>query len=174
MKPLRSKQACPATVSPGSLKVVPVVFCATVLALLTFGFVMLTSTSSFYAYRGDPFYYAKRQALWLGIGLAACAATVRIDYRRHRKFAWALFIVAAILLAGVLIFGKRINGAARWLVFGPIRFQPSARDLSGLLAGCNATGTEGSIASSNPALVVGRVRPAHGRLRDDDAHSPGA
>jgi len=31
------------------------------------------------------------------------------DYRRYRKFAWALFITAVILLAGVLIFGKRIT-----------------------------------------------------------------
>jgi cell division protein FtsW len=111
--------------SPNSMRVVTVVFCMTVLALLTFGFVMLTSTSSFHPYRGDPFYYVKRQAMWLGLGLAACAATSRIDYRRYRRLAWALFLAAAVLLVGVLIFGKRINGAARWFVLGPIRFQPS-------------------------------------------------
>lgn len=107
------------------MRAVEVMFCVTVLALLTFGFIMLTSTSSFYPYRGDPFYYAKRQAIWMGLGLVACAGTARIDYRRYRKFAWALFVLAIVLLAGVLVFGKPINGAARWFVLGPIRFQPS-------------------------------------------------
>ena len=111
--------------SPKSARVITVVFYVTVLALLTFGFVMLTSASSSYAYRGDPYYFTKRQAMWLGLGLVAYACTVRIDYRLYRKFAWPLFVTAVVLLAGVLVFGKRINGAARWFVCGPIRFQPS-------------------------------------------------
>ena len=111
--------------SPKSARVITVVFYVTVLALLTFGFVMLTSASSSYAYRGDPHYFAKRQAMWLGLGLVAYACMVRIDYRLYRKFAWPLFVTAVVLLAGVLVFGKRINGAARWFVCGPIRFQPS-------------------------------------------------
>ena len=111
--------------SPKIMRAVEVVFCMTVLALLAFGFVMLTSTSSFYPYRGDQYYFAKRQAIWLGLGLVACAGTARIDYRRYRKFAWTLFVTAIVLLVGVLVFGKRINGAARWFVCGPIRFQPS-------------------------------------------------
>ena len=111
--------------SPKSARVITVVFYVTVLALLTFGFVMLTSASSSYAYRGDLYYFTKRQAMWLGLGLVAYACTVRIDYRLYRKFAWSLFVTAVVLLAGVLVFGKRINGAARWFVCGPIRFQPS-------------------------------------------------
>ena len=97
------------------------------LALVTFGFVMLASTSSSYAYNvhGDAFYYAKRQAIWLGLGLAACLVAARVDYHRYRKYAWPLFIAAALLLVGVLLFGKRINGALRWYVFGPVRLQPS-------------------------------------------------
>ena len=97
----------------------------TVLALLTFGFVMLTSTSTACSYNGDAFYFAKRQAMWLGLGLAACAITARLDYRCYRKYAWSLFIAAATLLIAVLVLGKRINGATRWLVFGPFGFQPS-------------------------------------------------
>ena len=107
------------------MKGVAGVFCVTVLALLTFGFIMLASTSSASAYHGDSFYYAKRQAMWLGLGLVACAVTACVDYRRYRKLAWPLFIAAAVLLVGVLIFGKRINGAMRWFVYGPFRFQPS-------------------------------------------------
>ena len=100
-------------------------FCVTVLGLLTFGFVMLSSTTSFEAHRGDAYYFVKKQAIWLGVGLAACAATACVDYRRYRKLGWPLFIAAVVLLVGVLFFGKRINGAMRWFVYGPFRFQPS-------------------------------------------------
>ncbi len=74
-----------------------------VLALLTFGFVMLTSTSSFYVYHvhSDAFYYAKRQPMWLGLGLAACLATSRADYHCYRKGVWPLLILAV----GVIVVG---------------------------------------------------------------------
>jgi cell division protein FtsW len=111
--------------SPKAMRTTAVVLGFTVLALLTFGFVMLASTSSAYAYHGDAFYYAKRQAMWLGLGLAACALTARVDYRWYRKHAWSLFIAAAILLIAVLVLGKPIKSATRWFVFGPFRFQPS-------------------------------------------------
>jgi cell division protein FtsW len=96
-----------------------------VLALLTFGFVMLSSISSAATQHPDPFYYAKRQAMWLAIGLALCAVTACIDYHRYRHWIWPMFILAIILLAGVLVFGRRINGALRWFIIGPFRFQPS-------------------------------------------------
>jgi len=111
--------------SPKAIKGVTALLCLTVLALLTFGFVMLASTSSSTAYHGDSFYYAKRQAMWLGLGLVACAGTACLDYHRYRNCAWQMFITAAVLLFLVLIFGRRINGALRWLVFGPFRLQPS-------------------------------------------------
>jgi cell division protein FtsW len=111
--------------SAKATKIAASVFFVTVLALLTFGFVMLASTSTPFAYRGDAFYIAKRQALWLGIGLVACVATARVDYHYYRKYAWPLFFGAVLLLIGVLVLGKRVNGAIRWYAVGPWRLQPS-------------------------------------------------
>jgi cell division protein FtsW len=96
-----------------------------VLALLTFGFVMLASTCPAYAFNGDSFFFAKRQALWIGIGLAACGVMACLDYRLLRKSAGPLFLGAVVLLILVLFFGRRVNGAMRWFVLGPVRFQPS-------------------------------------------------
>jgi cell division protein FtsW len=107
---------------------VAVLFGLCVLALLTFGIVMLSSTSAFYAWHtrgGDSFFFARRQAVWMGLGLAAAVGTAWFDYRHYRKLAWALLILAALLLGGLLIFGHPIKGAIRWYVFGPVRFQPS-------------------------------------------------
>lgn len=121
----RTRSTLPVDSSPDSLGWVIGVFCVCVLALLTFGFVVLMSTCPAYAAGVDSFYYAQRQALWLGLGLVVCGLTARVDYRHYRKYAWPLFFAAVFLLAAVLIFGKRINGATRWFAFGPIRFQPS-------------------------------------------------
>lgn len=107
---------------------VAVLFGLCILVLLTFGIVMLSSTSAFYAWHargGDSFFFARRQAWWMGLGLAAALATAWLDYRHYRKVAWALFILSALLLGGLLIFGHPIKGAIRWYVLGPVRFQPS-------------------------------------------------
>ena len=55
--------------SPKALRCVGIGFFLSILALVTFGFVMLASTSSAFARQGDAFFYAKRQAIWLGIGV---------------------------------------------------------------------------------------------------------
>lgn len=111
--------------SATALRRVAGLFCVTVLALLTFGLVMLASTTSVMDHQAGAFYHTKRQALWLGLGLVACVTVAQVDYRRYRALAWPLFGFAAILLIAVLVFGKPINGAKRWLIFGSWQFQPS-------------------------------------------------
>lgn len=115
----------PGYVSARVLRRVAGAFGLSVLALLTVGFVMLASTSTAHPLASDAFYYAKRQAMWVGLGLGACVVTTFIDYRQYRKYAWPLFVIAVVALVGVLFFGRRINGALRWYVVGPFRFQPS-------------------------------------------------
>ena len=38
---------------------------------------------------------------------------------------FVLYIISLVLLAGVLVFGKKINGATSWYNFGGIGLQPS-------------------------------------------------
>lgn len=71
------------------------------------------------------------QALWGGIGLAACAFMASVDYRRWRsKKLWRNFSVwafagAVILLLLVLKFGIVRNHSRRWFDLGFGSFQPS-------------------------------------------------
>jgi len=78
-----------------------------VLALVSFGFVMLTSTSSFCAYHvhSDVFFCAKKQAMRLGLGLGACLATSRAVYNCFRKGVWLLLIlgVGVIVVGGLML-----------------------------------------------------------------------
>lgn len=121
--------------SPRAMRRTVVVLCVSVLVLLTLGIVMLCSTSSFFANDrfGDPYALFKRQAVWLGIGLIACAVTSQIDYHRYRGAAWVILGAAAALLVLVLVIGPVRNGAQRWLIFGPVSFQPSELAKFGLV-----------------------------------------
>jgi len=42
-----------------------------------------------------------------------------------RRFSRPILLAALVLLVAVLVFGKEINGAKRWLGIGPFSFQPS-------------------------------------------------
>ena len=111
--------------SPKRMKGMAGLMCLLVLGLLTLGLVMLASTNSGSTNHTEPFYYAKRQAMWLGLGILAGGITSVVNYRHYRRLAWPMFGAALLALVAALVFGRKVNGAARWLVFGPFRFQPS-------------------------------------------------
>jgi cell division protein FtsW len=99
-----------------------------VLALLVIGIVMLFSTSAFARdSHGDPLFFLKRQAAWLGVGLAICITAALIDYHFWQRTWWIWLGIAAITLALCFVphIGMRINGSRRWLGIGPLSFQPS-------------------------------------------------
>ncbi|HEX3033235.1 MAG TPA: putative lipid II flippase FtsW [Bacillota bacterium] len=104
-------------------------FCS-VLALLTFGLVMVFSASevsAYYRYNGDIFYYFKKQLLWAAIGVGVMLLFQNYDFWKLRKYVWPTLVVSFILLILVLIpgVGKVVNGAQRWIDLGFTRFQPS-------------------------------------------------
>ncbi|MGY9073253.1 MAG: rod shape-determining protein RodA [Acidimicrobiales bacterium] len=76
---------------------------------------------------GDPASIAKRQAVFVVLGLIVMAGTATIDYRVYRDFASQGYLIVLVMLVGVLFFGRRINGARSWFeVPGvPIQLQPS-------------------------------------------------
>jgi len=97
------------------------------LGLVAFGLVMVYSASSARALLGsnDPAYYLKRQALYAVVGLIGLVLLSRFDYRRLRFAAGPLLLASFFLLVVVLGLGVAVNGARRWIPFGPLAFQPS-------------------------------------------------
>jgi cell division protein FtsW len=97
------------------------------LGLVAFGLVMVYSATSARAAvgDGDPMYYLLRQSAFAGVGLCALVVCARTHYRWWRKAAPTLLAVSVVLLLAVLVIGNPINGARRWLPFGPFTFQPS-------------------------------------------------
>jgi cell division protein FtsW len=99
-----------------------------VLGLLVIGIVMLFSTSAYARdSHGDVYFFIKRQAIWIGIGLVACIFAALVNYQFWQKTWWLWFVVALAALAFCYIphIGMRINGSRRWIGYGPITFQPS-------------------------------------------------
>jgi cell division protein FtsW len=97
------------------------------LGLVAFGLVMVYSATSASATlaNGDPAYFLKRQAGYAVLGLVLMVAASRIDYRILRRLAPALVVTSLVLLIAVLGMGQAVNGARRWISFGPVVFQPS-------------------------------------------------
>jgi cell division protein FtsW len=94
--------------------------------LLLVGTVMVYSASALLAetrYNGDAFFF-KRQLLWLAVSAIAGYFASRFDYQKLMPLAWPLMIVSLILLV-VVLFGREINGAKRWISLGLVGFQPS-------------------------------------------------
>ncbi len=99
-----------------------------VLGMLVIGIVMLFSTSAFARdSHGDVYFFIRRQAIWLGVGLAVCAVAALIDYHFWQRTWWLWFCLAFIALALCFVphLGMRINGSRRWVGLGQFGFQPS-------------------------------------------------
>jgi cell division protein FtsW len=97
------------------------------LALVAFGLVMVYSATSAPAAlaRTDPMSYLKKQGVYALVGLGLMIAAARFDYRRLRLLAPGLVLTSLFLCLAVLVIGTRVNGARRWIAFGPATFQPS-------------------------------------------------
>jgi len=100
-----------------------------VISFSLLGLTMVLSASSVDSLTttGSPWGQFKSQAMWLGIGVAACAVGAFLDHRLLRRFTVPILVVSLVLLVMVLLpwFGVSVNGAQRWLRLGPIQFQPS-------------------------------------------------
>jgi len=74
---------------------------------------------------GDGLSYFKRQLVWMGLGVIAMVGAAFTPLRWWRRLAAPAFVATLALLLAVLFVGVRANGATRWLVLGPVSFQPS-------------------------------------------------
>ncbi|HET6946054.1 MAG TPA: putative lipid II flippase FtsW [Gaiellaceae bacterium] len=110
------------------------------LALTAFGLVMVYSATSASAALGhaNPMGYLERQSVYAVIGLVLLVVTARSDFRKLRALAPALIVSSLALCAFVLVAGERINGARRWIGFGPAAFQPSELAKLALVVWCAA------------------------------------
>lgn len=100
-----------------------------VLGLTVLGLIAVADASAPLAARdfGDQYFFVKQQATWAVIGLIGLFVTSKIPYTFWEKIAVPLFAINLIFLLMVFIpgLGPRLLGAKRWIIIGPMSFQPS-------------------------------------------------
>ena len=114
---------------PEAGKRLDLTFLSFVLILLTTGLVMLFSASYAYSYEyyGNSYKFITRQAAFAAAGVALMLLISKIDYHFWRRFAWITYVLAIGMLAVLLVLPPMVKGmdVKRWIVLGPINFQPS-------------------------------------------------
>ncbi len=114
---------------PEAGKRLDLTFLSFVLILLTTGLVMLFSASYAYSYEyyGNSYKFITRQAAFAAAGVALMLIISKIDYHFWRRFAWIVYVLAIGMLAVLLALPPMVKGmdVKRWIVLGPVNFQPS-------------------------------------------------
>ncbi len=100
----------------------------TVLLLLSLGLIMVLSASSpsALAESGNSYAFFSKQLIFAILGIIAMLFISKIDYRFYKKFYKHAWVLSLLLLGLVLIAGRTVNGAKRWIyVTETLSFQPS-------------------------------------------------
>ena len=100
----------------------------TILLLLSIGLIMVLSASSPSALSesGNSYSYFSKQLIFAVLGIFAMMFISKIDYRFYQKFYKHAWVISLILLALVLVVGRTVNGAKRWIyVTETLSIQPS-------------------------------------------------
>ena len=100
---------------------------AAVLALCLFGLVMIYSATRAPQEIGlaPASEFARRQVVWMCLGLIAFALTIAFDYDTICRWHVPFYTLVLILLLVVLKIGKSPTGASSWIALGGFRLQPS-------------------------------------------------
>ncbi len=93
-----------------------------VLSLCGVGLLAIASATMKQPGSGDLW---KMQMIWILIAGVAAAVVVLVDYHFWAGIGLLLHGAVVALLVLVLFYGREIGGNNSWLVFGPMRLQPS-------------------------------------------------
>lgn len=100
-----------------------------IFSLILMGLVVVFSASYPIAVErhGDGFYFFRHQLAFLALGLLCLWVFSKVPYMVWQKWCWPLLFASAVFL--ILLFipgiGHKAGGARRWILLGPVRFQPA-------------------------------------------------
>ena len=93
-----------------------------VMSLAGIGLLAIASSTAKQPGRDDLW---KMQLIWILIASVAAVVVVLVDYHVWAGIGMLLHGAVVALLVLVLFYGREIGGNKSWLVFGPVRLQPS-------------------------------------------------
>ncbi|HBI39937.1 MAG TPA: rod shape-determining protein RodA, partial [Tenacibaculum sp.] len=95
--------------------------------LIIFGWVNIYAASS-NEIDNEIFNFSTRygkQLIWIALSIPIIIFVLFFNSKFYETFSSILYVISILFLIGVLIFGKKINGATSWYSFGGIGLQPS-------------------------------------------------
>lgn len=100
-----------------------------VIFIVVFGIMTVFSASAPKAigYGENPLSFTLKQLAWLVLGVFGAIFFSKFDYKKLKPFAgfFGVFVLATLALVKFSPLGVTVNEAKRWLVIGPLQFQPS-------------------------------------------------
>lgn len=66
-----------------------------------------------------------KQLVWIGVSMAVALVVMLVDDKYYHMFAYPVYGLILVMMLSTLVFGRTINGAKAWLVFGPVAIQPT-------------------------------------------------
>lgn len=83
-----------------------------------------THTTEQIAFINVTTYYGK-QLIWIGFSFLIIIVILSMDASFYERFSSIFYLLSLILLAGLFVFGKTINGQTAWYSFGSFSLQPA-------------------------------------------------
>ena len=104
-----------------------VVLAASAVAVAAFGSVLLyySTRSQLEAQGLSPTFYAKKQLIFMGIGVVVMLGVAAVDYRKYRDWAWVGFGLTVLALLAVYVIGHKSRGSQAWFQIGSYQLEPS-------------------------------------------------
>ncbi|MCE2572068.1 cell division protein FtsW [Motilimonas eburnea] len=97
------------------------------LSLVVIGLIMVASASipEGIALQNDPMMFVKRHGVFVIAALVMGAIVLMLPISFWQENSGRFLLLAIVLLIAVLIVGRSVNGAVRWIGVGPINIQPA-------------------------------------------------
>ena len=81
----------------------------------------------------DPWTVARRQAVFVGVGIVVMVAAALVDYRVLRFYATPAYLIALVALGALLMWGPEIRSARSWFVLPVFGFQVQPSEFAKLI-----------------------------------------
>ena len=98
------------------IKLIDRYFVGVLVLILAFGLLIMTSAS--FGITSDPYYYLKKQAFFMVIGIALAVFILYFDYTLLQQYSLYIYGAAILMLIMVLIFGTEVRGTTGWISIG--------------------------------------------------------
>lgn len=101
--------------------------------LTSIGILAINSATAY----GDDKTVLHKQIIFFGVGIVLMIMVMCFDYHVLAKWYGVIYIGILLILVAVLLFGKQVNGARRWIDLGFFQLQPVEFAKIGMIL-CNA------------------------------------